>query len=81
MNPSYLDILHDKVATWIKQNPADYKALRAEVWESIRRAGQSEPVKGTFSRKGYDAAVVEAIRKRIGFPSERAHEAGQRLPV
>ncbi len=79
---TYLDSLHQAVGDWIKANPDDYKTLRAEVAASFRRAGKPDHTdKASFRQRTLNAAVVEAIRKRIGFPSERSHEAGERLPV
>ncbi len=81
---TYSDWLTTQARAWAVANPERFIALRAGVWDLMRsfhELSAALPEKGSFRRTALDAATIEAIRKLNDWPSERRHEAGERLPV
>lgn len=71
---TYVQSLEQAVRTWIAEHPTEYRELREQVAAEWRGSGKAVPEKGRFTLTVFNAEVVECIRKRIGFPSERSAE-------
>lgn len=73
---TYVQSLEQAVRTWIAEHPTEYRELREQVAAEWRGSGKAVPEKGRFTLTVFNAEVVESIRKRMGFPSERSVETG-----
>lgn len=75
---TYVQSLEQAVRTWIAEHPTEYRELREQVAAEWRGSGKAVPEKGQyrFLLTVFNAEVVESIRKRMGFPSERSVETG-----
>lgn len=67
----YADRLTKRAVEWQTKHPDEAKALREEVAAKYRRTGKPDPEPGSFPWMMLEAAVVEAIRVKKGWPTMR----------
>ncbi len=80
---AYAERLAQRATEWQTKHPAEAKQLREDVTAKYRRAGKPDPEPGSFPWLMLEAAVVEAIRAKKGWPTLREFErlqAGHETP-
>lgn len=68
----YAASLAEKATRWQTRNPEEAKTIREAVTIQFRRPGMSDPEPGTLAWLTLEAAIVEAIRAKKGWPTLRA---------
>jgi hypothetical protein len=74
LETAYAERLAKRATEWQVRYPDEAKTLREAIDAQYRRPGMTEPEKGSLQWQMIEAAVVEAIRAKKGWPTLREYE-------
>lgn len=80
LGEAYARRLEERAAQWSVKHPEEAKLIREEVSVRFRRANRPDPEPGSIQWLMIEAAIVDAIRAKKGWPTQREYEqlqAGQ----
>lgn len=74
LEAAYAERLEQRAVLWQTKHPEEARALRESVAVQFRRPGMPDPEPGSLAWLTIEAAVVEAIRAKKGWPTLREWE-------